>query len=254
MIESDHERDDTFPDRFDTSNGTNVVLVIDDDPAIRDILSRVLINEGIRPVTAMNGEDGLAKAREHHPDLIILDVKMPKVDGWSVLSTLKADDDLADIPVVMQSIEDERDLGFMLGASEYLVKPVDRDRLIAMIQKYMVDGSGTVLIVDDDEPTRRAIERTLISQNMSVTHAVHGEDAIDRMREEIPAVILLDLMMPTMDGFEFLDILKSESSLASRSRRGHDRQRTDRGRPPTSRRRRRKSACQKRTRPSPFPR
>ena len=109
----------------------------------------------------------------------------------------------------MQSIEDDRDLGFMLGASEYLVKPVDRDRLIAMLHKYMMDGSGKVLVVDDDEPTRRAIERTLDSQNIAVLHAIHGEDALDCMQEEIPAVILLDLMMPTMDGFEFLDVLKT---------------------------------------------
>ena len=208
-VVSDDESDVAFVNSVDASGGANVVLVIDDDPAIRDILSRVLINEGIRPVTAMDGEDGLAKAREHHPDLIILDVNMPKVDGWSVLNTLKADDDLSDIPVVMQSIEDDRDLGFMLGASEYLVKPVNRDRLLSMLQKYVVDGDGRVLIVDDDEPTRRAIERTLSHQNWNVSHAIHGADAVDRMHEAIPTVILLDLMMPTMDGFEFLDILKT---------------------------------------------
>ncbi len=189
--------------------GASVVLVIDDDPAVRDILTRVLINEGIRPITAMDGEDGLNKAREHRPDLIILDVNMPKVDGWSVLSTLKADDELSNIPVVMQSVQDDRDLGFMLGASEYLVKPVNRDRLLAMLQKYVLDGEGTVLIVDDDEPTRRAIQRTLSVQSWKITQAIHGADAMDRMQEEIPSVILLDLMMPTMDGFEFLDILKS---------------------------------------------
>ncbi|MBB3209238.1 signal transduction histidine kinase/CheY-like chemotaxis protein/CHASE3 domain sensor protein [Rhodopirellula rubra] len=191
------------------NEGASVVLVIDDDPAVRDILTRVLINEGIRPITAMDGEDGLLKAREHRPDLIILDVNMPKVDGWSVLSTLKADDELADIPVVMQSVQDDRDLGFMLGASEYLVKPVNRDRLLSMLQKYLRDGEGTVLIVDDDEPTRRAIQRTLSTQSWDIVQAIHGADAVDRMHEKIPSVILLDLMMPTMDGFEFLDILKS---------------------------------------------
>lgn len=192
------------------AESASVVLVIDDDPAIRDILTRVLVAEGIRPVTAADGAEGLARAKQCHPDLIILDVMMPKVDGWSVLASLKADNDLADIPVIMQSVKDDHDLGFMLGASEYLVKPIDRQKLVSMLRRYMQSDQSYVLLVEDDETTRRAVARTLEDQGWRVIQAGNGREALDCVRGEIPAVVLLDLMMPEMDGFEFLEVVRAD--------------------------------------------
>ncbi len=192
-----------------TTDGSAVqsVLVIDDDPAIRDILTRVLMAEGIRSLTASDGAEGLARAREHQPDLIILDVMMPKIDGWSVLSALKSDPQLADIPVIMQSVRDDRDLGFMLGASEYLVKPVDRGKLVSLLRQHIAEPDATVLVVDDDPGTRRALSKTLRGENWKVVEASQGIEALEAVRQQTPTVILLDLVMPEMDGFEFLHTL-----------------------------------------------
>ena len=182
-----------------------IVLVIDDDPAIRDILTRVLVAEGLQAVTASDGEEGLRRARELNPDLIILDVLMPKVDGWSVLSTLKADDQLSDIPVIMQSVSDDRDLGYMLGATEYLVKPVDREKLISLLRQHIQTEEATIMVVDDDESTRRAIASSLDRQGWLVEQAGNGIEALKILEHQQPSAILLDLMMPEMDGFEFLE-------------------------------------------------
>jgi len=187
--------------------GSTLVLVIDDDPAVRDILSRVLVAEGLRCITATNGHDGLSKAFAHHPDLIILDVLMPKVDGWSVLSSLKANPRLAAIPVIMQSVKDDRDLGFMLGASEYLVKPVDRKTLVNLLHRYTKSDEATILIIDDDEVTRRMVSRTLKKEGWNLVEAGSGEQGLIEIGRKTPTAILLDLMMPGMDGFEFLEIL-----------------------------------------------
>ena len=188
-------------------NGSTLVLVIDDDLAVRDILSRVLVAEGLRCITAADGHDGLSKAFAHHPDLIILDVLMPKVDGWSVLSSLKANPRLAAIPVIMQSVKDDRDLGFMLGASEYLVKPVDRKTLVGLLNKYTKSDEATILIIDDDEVTRRMVSRTLKKEGWNLVEAGNGEQGLIEIERKAPTAILLDLMMPGMDGFEFLEIL-----------------------------------------------
>ena len=182
-----------------------IVLVIDDDPSIRDVLTRVLIAEGLQAVTASDGEEGLQRARELDPDLIILDVLMPKVDGWSVLSTLKADDKLSDIPVIMQSVSDDRDLGYMLGATEYLVKPVDREKLVAILRRHIQTEDATIMVVDDDESTRRAIASSLDRQGWLVAQAGNGIEALKILEHQSPSAILLDLMMPEMDGFEFLE-------------------------------------------------
>ena len=186
-----------------------IVLVIDDDPSIRDILTRVLVAEGLKPVTASDGEEGLQRARELDPDLIILDVLMPKVDGWSVLSALKADDQLSDIPVIIQSVSDDRDLGYMLGATEYLVKPVDRVKLLTLLRRHIEHDEAVVMVVDDDEPTRRAVTQTLEHQGWQVDQAGNGIEALKLLKQQLPAAILLDLMMPKMDGFEFLERLQS---------------------------------------------
>jgi CheY-like chemotaxis protein len=190
-----------------------LVLVIDDDASVHDLMSRSLAAEGVRIVTAPDGETGLRLARELEPALIFLDVLMPKVDGWAVLTALKADPRVADIPVVMLTIVNDREMGYLLGASEYLTKPVDRDRLISLLRKYRPQDAGApceVLVVEDDEATRDAVRRALARTGCEVVEAANGRLALDQLDRRTPDLILLDLMMPEMDGFDFLDELRTE--------------------------------------------
>jgi DNA-binding response OmpR family regulator len=120
------------------------MLVIDDDPAVCELMQRVCTREGFDVVTASSGEEGLRMARENRPALITLDVVMPGIDGWTVLKTLKEDGDLASIPVIMISISDEKSRGLALGAANYLVKPVDRDRLAGVLGPYRTEGTAVV--------------------------------------------------------------------------------------------------------------
>jgi PAS domain S-box-containing protein len=184
------------------------VLVIDDEPAVRDLMTKSLSSQSIACYVAGEGEQGLRLAREIIPDLIFLDVLMPKMDGWAVLSAIKADSRLADVPVVMLTMMSDQEMGYMLGASEYLTKPIDRSRLISVIRKYSADDAGGVLIVEDDEPTRQVLCRTMVKQGWTVLEAGNGRIALDRLTTKTPSLILLDLMMPEMDGFEFLSELR----------------------------------------------
>jgi CheY-like chemotaxis protein len=139
-----------------TAAGTPTVLVVDDDASVRDFMTRSLSADGLRVVGAADGEAGLRLAGELRPCLIFLDVLMPKMDGWAVLTALKADPALADIPVVMLTMTSDADMGYLLGAAEYLSKPIDRDRLGSLMKRYSpTDGACAVLVVEDDEPTGR---------------------------------------------------------------------------------------------------
>ncbi|HXH84185.1 MAG TPA: GAF domain-containing protein, partial [Candidatus Tectomicrobia bacterium] len=189
------------------------VLVIDDEASVRDLMQRFLTKEGFRVITAPTGEDGLRHARELCPDAITLDVMMPGMDGWAVLSALKADPELADIPVVMLTIVDDRNLGYALGASEYLTKPVDRERLVTALRKHRRDLP--VLVVDDDATLRELLRRTLEAEGYAVVEAENGRAALERLREVTPGLVLLDLMMPEMDGFEFVAEMRRHAGWAS---------------------------------------
>jgi GAF domain-containing protein/DNA-binding response OmpR family regulator/anti-sigma regulatory factor (Ser/Thr protein kinase) len=178
------------------------VLVIDDDPDVGELMQRFLARDGLRVVAATNGDDGLRLARETRPDTITLDVLMPGMDGWAVLAALKADATTSDIPVVMLTMIDDRSLGYALGAADYLTKPIDRARLLAVLSKHAKDRP--VLIVDDDADVRTLLRRMLEREGYRVTEAEHGRVALARLAHGLPGVILLDLMMPEMDGFEFL--------------------------------------------------
>jgi len=192
----------------DGRSGT--VLVIDDDPAVRTLMGRFLGRGGFRVVEAADGETGLRLAREVRPDVITLDVIMPGMDGWSVLAALKADPEVGDIPVLMVTIEDDRNLGFALGASEYLTKPVDRSRLVALLHRYgTARSAGPVLLVEDDEAARALLRRALEREGWEVAEASNGRVALERVEERRPGLVLLDLMMPEMDGFEFLEALRA---------------------------------------------
>jgi signal transduction histidine kinase/DNA-binding response OmpR family regulator len=186
-----------------SSNGP-CVLVIDDDPNAHRLIERTLKDEGYSLHFASNARDGLRLARELHPAAITLDVMMPETDGWSVLSSLKADPALARIPVIMVTIVSEKEMGFALGASEYLRKPIDRNELILVLKRLLKDQPGSVLLVEDDANLREMLRRTLESERWPVGEAEHGRAALEQIRARKPAVIVLDLMMPVMDGFELL--------------------------------------------------
>ena len=193
--------------------GTNTVLVIDDDPAVRDLLQRFLNKEGFRVASAAGGEEGLRLASALHPAAITLDVLMPGMDGWAVLTALKADPELADIPVIMLTIVDDKNLGYALGAADYLTKPIDRDRLVAVLQKYgCAQSPCLVLVVEDEAATREMLRRTLEKEGWTVREAEHGRVALERVAEHRPDMILLDLLMPEMDGFEFIAELRTHEA------------------------------------------
>ncbi len=182
------------------------LLVIDDEANARDLMQRYLAKEGFSVVTAASGQEGLQLARALHPDAITLDVLMPGMDGWAVLRTLKADARVADIPVIMLSMVDSQNLGYALGAVEYLTKPVDRERLLAVLDKYRrADAPGTALVVEDDRAVRRLVRRRLEKERWTVAEAENGRVALDWLDRHRADVILLDLMMPEMDGFEFVE-------------------------------------------------
>jgi PAS domain S-box-containing protein len=196
--------------------GTPTVLVIDDDSTVHDLMQRFLHREGLRMATATSGEEGLRLARALRPAAITLDVMMPGMDGWAILTALKADPLLADIPVIMLTIVDDKNLGYALGAADYLTKPVDWDRLAAILQKYRcAHPPCTVLVVEDDADTRDMLQRLLTRENWAVTEATNGRVALERMAESQPELILLDLMMPEMDGFAFLEALRQQDAWRS---------------------------------------
>jgi adenylate cyclase len=193
---------------------SNVILVIDDDETVRDQMRRLLVREGCDVVTAKDGTDGIKLARQVKPALITLDVQMPGRDGWSVLQELKADRELATIPVVMLTILDEKNRGYALGAAEYITKPIEQDGLRKLIAKYR---SGTadpsrlrVLIVEDDEIARQQWRRLLSGEGCQVSEAENGRVALERLTQARPDLIFLDLIMPEMDGFEFLVELRKQ--------------------------------------------
>jgi CheY-like chemotaxis protein/two-component sensor histidine kinase len=179
------------------------ILVIDDDQSVRELMERFLIKEGFRVECAATGDEGIRLARERRPDAITLDVIMPGMDGWAALSAIKADPELADIPVIMLTMIDDRNMGFALGADDYLTKPVDRQRLTEVLKKYRTEGCR-VMVVDDDPASRDMISRLLAKESCAVIEAANGREAIDHIRSQRVDLILLDLAMPEMDGFEVI--------------------------------------------------
>jgi signal transduction histidine kinase/DNA-binding response OmpR family regulator len=182
-----------------------VVLVIDDDPNALDLLGRTLQGSGVRVVTASDGEEALNLARTLHPAAITLDVLMPGMDGWEVLRELKADDATRDIPVIMVTMTDDRKLGYALGATEFLTKPVQREQLVQLLDRYAVgDTERRALVVDDRDENREVLRRALENEGWTVSEAENGRVALERVADQSPSLILLDLMMPVMDGFDFV--------------------------------------------------
>ncbi|WP_058282982.1 response regulator [Ruegeria denitrificans] len=190
---------------LNTDPNAPLVLLVDDDPTVHDLLGRRLLREGYRVLASTNGEEALELARTNRPDAITLDVFMPEIDGWAVLSKFKDDPELADIPVIMLTFAEDRKKGLSLGASEYLGKPIDTVELLNALKEHCPTmPTPRVLIVEDEAATRELICRVLGKEGWQIDEAVNGLDALQRLSETVPDVILLDLMMPEMDGFEFL--------------------------------------------------
>jgi len=193
------------------------VLVVDDDLSVRTLLTRTLENEGYRVIAAGNGVDALTLAREHKPHAITLDVMMPRLDGWGALKELKADATLRDIPVVMVTVLNERGMAIPLGAADFVTKPVDRQRLMAILKEHCAKPSNaSILVVEDDLPTRELLCHSLNGMGYRAVGASNGREGLDRLvGHPAPDLVLLDLMMPEMDGFEFLRELRRQPALAS---------------------------------------
>jgi len=191
--------------------GAPTILVVDDDQTVREVIERHLTREGFAVVTASGGQQGLRLARELHPAAITLDVMMPDIDGWTVLAAIKGDPELADIPVVLLSIVDEKNRGYSLGATDYMVKPIDRAQLSGVLRNICGGAGRQVLLVDDDDMVRRGIRQTLEQDGWHVSEAENGRLALARLAETRPDIIMLDLVMPEMDGFEFLVEMRSHA-------------------------------------------
>jgi signal transduction histidine kinase/DNA-binding response OmpR family regulator len=189
------------------------VLVVDDDPVALDLLARTLRGAGEHVVTASDGPEALRLARSLHPAAITLDVLMPGMDGWAVLRELKLDPETRDIPVIMVTMTDDRDVGYALGATEFLTKPVERSHLVDLLDRHAPKGADRrALVVDDLAENRAVLGRALQKEGWRVAEAENGRDALDHMAREEPSLILLDLRMPVMDGFEFvLELRKVEA-------------------------------------------
>jgi signal transduction histidine kinase/DNA-binding response OmpR family regulator len=192
------------------------VLVIDDEPLQRDLMSRYLSKEGFTVCTAVGGAEGLRMARRLLPAAITLDVMMQDIDGWNVLSTLKADPELCDIPVIMLTMVDDPQRGFSLGASDYATKPVDRRRLARILRKYTCLNPPCPVLVIDDDPVARSLMRAMLEkEGWAVSEAGNGIVGLERMARERPSLILLELTMPKMDGFAFAAEVRRHSEWRS---------------------------------------
>jgi signal transduction histidine kinase/CheY-like chemotaxis protein len=199
------------------ADGRTTVLVVDDDASVRGLLAKTLEREGYRVILAGNGIEALALAREHRPQAITLDVMMPQLDGWGTLKELKADAALRDIPVIMVTVLNERGMAIPLGAADFVTKPIDRQRLTAILREHCAGPSGaSILVVEDDQPTRELLCHSLTSMGYTPSATVNGRSGLDWLASHpAPSLILLDLMMPEMDGFEFLRELRNKPAFAN---------------------------------------
>jgi CheY-like chemotaxis protein len=188
-----------------------LVMVVDDSLTVRKITSRMLAREGYEVAMAKDGVDALQQLQDVRPDCILLDVEMPRMDGWAVLHAVRNDPDLAGTPVIMTSVVAEQGLGQALGATDYFVKPIDWDRLKGLMERYRPEapGEARILVVDDDPDARERLRRSLGREGWTVDEAENGRIALERISQARPSLILLDLMMPEMDGFGFLRALRA---------------------------------------------
>jgi signal transduction histidine kinase/CheY-like chemotaxis protein len=188
-----------------------IVLVIDDEPDARLLLAHMIEECGCRVLTAGSGEEGLRMAREVQPDLITLDLLMPQMDGWQVLRTIKTDPQVSHIPVVVISVAAREKRGTVFGAVDVLQKPITREDFLPVIKRMLRGGQGKILVVDDAADDRRILASYLAEENVEIETAVNGLDALDKLERFVPDLIILDLLMPVMDGMAFLNRIRNDT-------------------------------------------
>jgi len=191
------------------------VLVVEDDPSAARLLRAYLEKEDYSVRLAGDGESALAAARRERPAAVILDVLLPGIDGWEVLRRLKSDERLHDVPVVIVTVVDEREVGLALGADDYFVKPVDRQHLLARLGRYtlttkVLERPVRILVVDDDLATLEMLQAMLRQEGFDVTSARGGMEALDVARRQPLDLIICDLLIPDLDGFGVVASLKAD--------------------------------------------
>ena len=201
------EREDSELDRREK---VSTVLVIDDDQSVRQSMTHFLTQKGFSVQAAAGGEEGLLLAKEFKPDAITLDVMMPGLDGWSVLKALKEDPELQNIPVILVTMVENRSMGYSLGAAEYLSKPIDRERLFALLKRSVRDQvKAPLLVIEDNDSMRESLQDMLQLEGWEVDAVATAKSALSEIGKNPPSLIILDLVMPEMDGFEFLNQLRN---------------------------------------------
>ena len=205
---------ETAPSSRASAGKKPLIIVIDDDEDSATLLRRNLEKSGYAVEVARTGEAGIKLIKTRKPLAVTLDVMMPGMDGWSVLTSLKSDPATAHVPVIMVTMLQDRSLGFSLGASEFLTKPVSQETLRKVLSKYGGPSAYT-LVVEDDPNNRQLLCRLLEKENMRFVEAGNGSQALECVTAETPGLILLDLMMPVMDGFEFLSALRQNPAYSS---------------------------------------
>lgn len=210
------EESPTIPERE-----APVILVVEDDPQAAELLRLYLEGAGYHIEIAWDGEEGFRKACTLKPDLLTLDLFLPKIDGWDLLARLKGEPTTREIPVVIVSIVEERGKGFALGAADYLVKPVRREELIHALQRFNLTKKRQqredlpILVIDDDPMAVELVEAILRGERFQVRKAYSGAEGITVARQEKPALIVLDLLMPEVDGFTVVEQLRADPVTAS---------------------------------------
>jgi CheY-like chemotaxis protein len=199
-----------------TGEGGPLIVVIEDDRRALGLLKVYLDAAGLQVVGVRDGTAGLNAVRGRNPAAVVLDIRLPDMDGWEVLTTLKADPVTAAVPVVVVSMLDERGKGFALGAAEYLVKPVNREDVLSALGRVgALPDSGTLLAIDDDPLAVNLVKAILQPVGWSVLSAGDGEAGMALARSRRPAVILLDLLMPGLDGFGVVEALRTDPETAA---------------------------------------
>jgi CheY-like chemotaxis protein len=197
----------------------NHVLVVEDDANAYELIASALGSAGFLSIRARHGDEALRLAREARPVAVTLDLVLPGVDGWEVLKRLKNDDATRQLPVVIVSRVDNHDLGMALGAADYFVKPVDRDRLLMRLSEITSRGGDgehpRLLVIDDDASVHTLLREELTSLGFSIHGALSGEEGLRAAVEHAPDVILLDLLMPGLSGFEVAGSLKDNPQTAN---------------------------------------
>ena len=191
--------------------GKRRILSIDDDPDVLSLIAQELGDGGYVVTGITSPQEGIRRARELEPHLITVDIRMPDMSGWEVIAQLKSDRKTRHIPIVVISIVDDRQKGFRLGADEYLVKPFDRDSLLGVIGRFAAPGRQ-LLVADDDPVVVDIVRQELEGEGWAVRGAANGVEALDAVAQKRPDVLLLDLLMPRMDGFETLRRLRLQEA------------------------------------------